>query len=118
MATSQVEVGGLAERMVVLCPRAPLSSQQPRRDMTTTSSDVTRRELLSVAAVTGGAVLGGQLMPGAASAAAAQGGAAPAPRDFVLRPSGLRSTMIKRLEGRDEPILDRGLRIIDGHRHL
>lgn len=86
--------------------------------MTTASSDVTRRELLSVAAVTGGAVLGGQLMPGAASAAAAQGGAAPAPRDFVLRPSGLRSTMNKRLEGRDEPILDRGLRIIDGHHHL
>lgn len=53
------------------------------------SSDVTRRELLEVAAVTGGALVGGHLMPGAISSAAAQGdGAAPASLDVVLRVNG------------------------------
>jgi xanthine dehydrogenase YagT iron-sulfur-binding subunit len=54
-----------------------------------TSSDVTRRELLELAAVTGGAVVGGQLMPGAIAPAAAEGGrAAPPPLDIVLRVNG------------------------------
>ncbi len=58
-------------------------------DLRITESDVTRRELLVVAAVTGGALVGGQLMPGAMSPAAAQGaGAAPASLDLVLRVNG------------------------------
>jgi hypothetical protein len=69
----------------------------------TASFDVTRRGLLSVAAATGGAVLGGPVVPGAASPATAQVGA---------------PTTSKRLEGRDEPILDRDLSIIDAHHHL
>ncbi|MBS3649303.1 (2Fe-2S)-binding protein [Pseudaminobacter sp. 19-2017] len=52
-------------------------------------SDVTRRQLLEIAAVTGGALVGGQLMPGASSPAAAQGyRSAPAPLDVVLRVNG------------------------------
>ena len=55
----------------------------------TTSSDVTRRELLAVTAVTGGALVVGQLIPGAISPAAAQGaGATPAPLNVVLRVNG------------------------------
>ena len=54
-----------------------------------TSPDLTRRELLEVAAATGGAVVGGQRMPGAISPAAAQGGqAASPPLDVVLRVNG------------------------------
>jgi xanthine dehydrogenase YagT iron-sulfur-binding subunit len=54
-----------------------------------TSSDVTRRELLELAAVTGGAVAGGHLLLGAAAPAGAQGAdAAPAPLDVVLRVNG------------------------------
>jgi xanthine dehydrogenase YagT iron-sulfur-binding subunit len=57
------------------------------RSLGTTSSDVTRRELLlAVAAVTGGALVGGQVMPGGIPPAAAQGAeAAAAPLDVVLR---------------------------------
>ena len=55
----------------------------------TTSSDVTRRELLAVTAVTGGALVVGQLIPGAISPAAAPGaGATPAPLNVVLRVNG------------------------------
>lgn len=54
-----------------------------------TGTDLTRRELLEIAAVTGGALVGGQLMPGAISSAAAQGdGVASAPLDVVLRVNG------------------------------
>src|SRR3954447_9645996 len=54
-----------------------------------TCSDMTRRELLEVAAVTGAAIVGGQLMPGLTPEAAAQtAGAAPAPLDLVLRVNG------------------------------
>jgi xanthine dehydrogenase YagT iron-sulfur-binding subunit len=62
----------------------PTSSNNP------TNSDVTRRELLAVAAVTGGAlVVGGQLVPGAISPAAAQGSQIePAPLDVMLRVNG------------------------------
>jgi xanthine dehydrogenase YagT iron-sulfur-binding subunit len=57
--------------------------------MQITSSDVTRRELLTVTAATGGALAGGQLMPGAPSPAAAQAsGAAAAQLDVVLRVNG------------------------------
>ena len=53
------------------------------------NADVTRRELLEIAAVTGGALVGGQLMPGAISSARAQGtAAAPAPLDIILRVNG------------------------------
>ena len=56
---------------------------------TTTSSDLTRRELLAVTAVTGGALIGEQIMPGVISPAAAQGGeAAPVPHSVVLRVNG------------------------------
>ncbi len=59
------------------------------RSLPITGSDVTRRELLAVAAVTGGALVGGQLMPGATSPAAAQGaGAAPAALSVALRING------------------------------
>jgi xanthine dehydrogenase YagT iron-sulfur-binding subunit len=51
--------------------------------------EMTRRELLAVAAVTGGALAGGPLMPEATSPAAAQGvGAASTPLDTVLRVNG------------------------------
>jgi xanthine dehydrogenase YagT iron-sulfur-binding subunit len=54
-----------------------------------TSSDVTRRELLELAAATGGVVVGGKLMPGAISPAAAQtSGAVPEPLDVVLHVNG------------------------------
>lgn len=54
------------------------------------SSDVTRRELLELAAATGGALAGGQLVPGAVSPAAAQGtdAAPPARLGVVLRVNG------------------------------
>jgi xanthine dehydrogenase YagT iron-sulfur-binding subunit len=54
-----------------------------------THSDMTRRELMEVAAVTGAAVVGGQLMPGSVPPAAAQAAdTAPAPLDLVLRVNG------------------------------
>jgi xanthine dehydrogenase YagT iron-sulfur-binding subunit len=50
------------------------------------NSDVTRRELLEVAAVGGGALATGQILPGTTRPAAAQGAAAaPAALDVVLR---------------------------------
>jgi xanthine dehydrogenase YagT iron-sulfur-binding subunit len=54
---------------------------------TPANSDVTRRELLAVAAVTGGAVVGAQFMPEAVSPAAAQD-VASGPLDVVLRVNG------------------------------
>jgi xanthine dehydrogenase YagT iron-sulfur-binding subunit len=54
-----------------------------------TNSDLTRRDLLEIAAVTGGALVGGQLMPGSTSPAEAQSiGAAPPPLNVVLRVNG------------------------------
>jgi xanthine dehydrogenase YagT iron-sulfur-binding subunit len=54
-----------------------------------TGSDMTRRELLEVAAVTGGALVGGQLMLGFIPEAAAHtAGAVPAPIDLALRVNG------------------------------
>jgi xanthine dehydrogenase YagT iron-sulfur-binding subunit len=54
-----------------------------------TGSDLTRRELMEVAAVTGAALVGGQLMPGSAPQAAVQAaGVAAAPLDLVLRVNG------------------------------
>ena len=60
------------------------------KSLTITSSDLTRRELLTVTAVTtGGALIGGQLMPGVISPATAQGaGAAAALLNVVLRVNG------------------------------
>src|SRR5215204_5497150 len=56
------------------------------RSLRITGSDLTRRELMEVAAVTGAALVGGQLMPGSVPQAAAQAaGAAAAPLDLVLR---------------------------------
>jgi xanthine dehydrogenase YagT iron-sulfur-binding subunit len=53
------------------------------------NADVTRRELLEIAAVAGGAIVGGQLMSGAISPATAQGAAnTPAALDIVLRVNG------------------------------
>jgi xanthine dehydrogenase YagT iron-sulfur-binding subunit len=53
------------------------------------STDMTRRELLELAAATGGALTGGQLLPGTTPEAAAQAAAvAPAPLDVVLRVNG------------------------------
>lgn len=50
------------------------------------STDMTRRELLELAAVTGGALTGGQLLPGTTPEVAAQAAdAAPAPLDVALR---------------------------------
>src|SRR5207247_3332429 len=55
-----------------------------------TRSDMTRRELMEVAALTGAARVGGQLMPGPVPPAAAQAaGAAPAPVAVVLRVNGI-----------------------------
>src|SRR5215211_2416668 len=66
-----------------------MESVEKSKAPTITSSDVTRRELLAVAAVTGGALVGGQLMSGAASPAEAQGaGAVSAPLNVVLRVNG------------------------------
>jgi len=63
-------------------------SSNPKVQMIT-GSDLTRRELMDLAAVTGAALLGGQLMPGSVPQAAAQGsGAAPTPLDLVLRVNG------------------------------
>jgi hypothetical protein len=55
-----------------------------------TGSDLTRRELMEVAAaVTGAALVGGQLMPGFVPQAAAQVvSAAPAPLEVALRVNG------------------------------
>jgi xanthine dehydrogenase YagT iron-sulfur-binding subunit len=54
-----------------------------------TSSDVTRRELLQIAAATGGALAGGRALLGATPPAAAQmAETAPAPLDVVLRVNG------------------------------
>ena len=54
-----------------------------------TRSDMTRRELMEVAAVTGAALVGGQLMPGSVPPVAAQtAGTASAPLDLVLRVNG------------------------------
>ena len=65
---------------------SPQSSNAPKM----TSSEVTRREVLEVAAVTGGIlVAGGHLMPGAVSPAAAQAtGPSPAPLEIALRVNG------------------------------
>jgi len=64
---------------------SPQSSKAPK----TTSSEVTRRELLEVAAVTGGMLVGGHLMPTGASPAAAQApGPSPAPLKVALRVNG------------------------------
>jgi xanthine dehydrogenase YagT iron-sulfur-binding subunit len=53
------------------------------------SPDVTRRELMEIAAVTGSALAAGPLVPGAAPPAAAQALApAPAPLEVVLRVNG------------------------------
>jgi xanthine dehydrogenase YagT iron-sulfur-binding subunit len=53
------------------------------------STDMTRRELLELAAATGGALTGGRLLPGTTPEAAAQAAAvAPAPLDVVLRVNG------------------------------
>jgi len=53
------------------------------------SSDLTRRELLAVAAVTGGALVGGDFMPGATPPANAQGTAAVSTvLDVILRVNG------------------------------
>src|SRR3954467_4830105 len=83
-ATSYVE-WGRADRS----PSPPQSSSAPQsqRGITMTGSDVTRRELLEVAAVTGAAIVGGQLMPGLTPEAAAQT-PEPAPLDLVLRVNG------------------------------
>jgi xanthine dehydrogenase YagT iron-sulfur-binding subunit len=62
------------------------SSRSPR----ITGSDLTRRELMEVAAVTGAALVGGQLMPGSVPQATAQAaGAVPAPLDIALRVNGI-----------------------------
>src|SRR5688572_27554331 len=62
---------------------------QSSRGLMMTSSDVTRRELLQLAAVTGGALAGGQTLLGTTPPAAAQSvPAAPAPLDVVLRVNG------------------------------
>ena len=53
------------------------------------SSDLTRRELLAVAAVTGGALVGGDFMPGATPPANAQGTAGvTTSSDVILRVNG------------------------------
>src|SRR5438093_8075565 len=62
------------------------TSSAKGKGQTMTSSDVTRRELLEIAAITGGALAIGQFLPGAAPPAAAQGAeAALPPLDIVLR---------------------------------
>src|SRR5213079_3737445 len=52
-------------------------------------SDVTRRELLAIAAVTGGALVGGQVMPEGIPPAAQEAGAAPAALEVALRVNGI-----------------------------
>src|SRR5215203_2475630 len=59
------------------------------RSQRITGADLTRRELMEVAAVTGAALVGGELMPESVPQAAGQGsGAAPTPLDLVLRVNG------------------------------
>jgi hypothetical protein len=53
-----------------------------------TGSDMTRRELMEVAAVTGGALVGAQLMPGFIPETAAQAGTPLTPLELVLRVNG------------------------------
>jgi xanthine dehydrogenase YagT iron-sulfur-binding subunit len=54
-----------------------------------TSDEITRREVLAIAAATGGALVGGPLMSGVISPAAAQNAAvAPAPMEVMLRVNG------------------------------
>ena len=60
-----------------------------RESLTITSSDVTRRELLAIAAVTGGALVGGQVMPEDIPPAAQEAGAAPAALEVALRVNGI-----------------------------
>jgi xanthine dehydrogenase YagT iron-sulfur-binding subunit len=60
-----------------------------RKSLTVTSSDVTRRELLAIAAVTGGALVGGQVMPGGIPPAAQEAGASPASLEVALRVNGI-----------------------------
>jgi xanthine dehydrogenase YagT iron-sulfur-binding subunit len=73
--------------------RGKRASEEPNRfkpkSLEMINSDLTRRDLLEIAAVTGGALVGGQLMPGGTSPAEAQSaGAAPAPLNVVLRVNG------------------------------
>jgi len=54
-----------------------------------TSTDITRREMLELAAMTGGILTGGPLLPGTTAKAAAQGAdAAPAPLEMTLHVNG------------------------------
>jgi xanthine dehydrogenase YagT iron-sulfur-binding subunit len=54
-----------------------------------TDPDVSRRELLEVAALTGGALAGGSVFPDSASAApAGEGDTPPAPLDLILKVNG------------------------------
>jgi xanthine dehydrogenase YagT iron-sulfur-binding subunit len=54
-----------------------------------TSTDITRREMLELAAMTGGILTGGPLLPGTTAEAAAQGAdAAPAPLEMTLHVNG------------------------------
>jgi xanthine dehydrogenase YagT iron-sulfur-binding subunit len=54
-----------------------------------TSDEITRREMLAIAAATGGALVGGPFISGVISAAAAQDAAvAPAPMEVMLRVNG------------------------------
>jgi xanthine dehydrogenase YagT iron-sulfur-binding subunit len=66
-----------------------MESARKSKTPTITNADVTRRELLELAAVTGGAVVGAQFMPEAASPAAAQGAeAGAAALNVALRVNG------------------------------
>ena len=66
-----------------------MESARNSKALTSTSSDVTRRELLAASAVTGGVLMGGHLMPEVISPAGAQqAGAASAALDVVLRVNG------------------------------
>jgi xanthine dehydrogenase YagT iron-sulfur-binding subunit len=63
----------------------PADSKNPEIN----NSDMTRREVLVLAAVTGGALVGGQLMPGVMPTVAAQSSAGePSPLDVLLRVNG------------------------------
>jgi xanthine dehydrogenase YagT iron-sulfur-binding subunit len=59
-----------------------------RKSLTIVSSDVTRRELLAIAAVTGGALVGGQGMQGGVPPAAQEPGGPP-PLEVALRVNGI-----------------------------
>src|SRR5262245_55053014 len=63
--------------------QSPRSSKAPR----TAGSELTRRELLEVAAITGGVLAGGHLMP-VSTAAAQASGPSPAPLKVALRVNG------------------------------